>query len=294
MGPIGFIGVGAMGSAIASRLVEPYDLLITDRNPQAGSDLVERGARFVTAEEIARECAIIVLSLPGPPEVSELLMGDGGIAKSLQRGAVLIDTTTSSPVTDWDLRDALADRGIDFVDSPISGGVSRASAGTATLMVGADPEVFDRVAPVLRSVTADVFRVGPVGAGHAMKLINQLLNAANRFAAVEAVRIGEAAGLERDTIIEVINKSSGRNYTTENTYPQLLSGDGYRPQGFTVRLMDKDVRLAVELAHSVKLDVPLGDQIRNLTRSAVDRFGPNADQSQMMAEWYDDAPQERA
>jgi 3-hydroxyisobutyrate dehydrogenase-like beta-hydroxyacid dehydrogenase len=287
-GPIGFIGVGAMGSAIASRLVEPFDLLITDKNPDAGAHLVEQGAKFLTTKEIAATASIVFLSLPGPPEVEDLLLGSGRLASQLGEGSVIIDTSTSSPVSDWTLRDALAERGISFADSPISGGVSRARAGTATLMVGAEPDVFERIAGILAHVTTDVFRVGPVGAGHAMKLINQLLNAANRFAAIEAVRIGRAAGLEQDTIIEVLNKSSGRNYTTENTYPQLLSGDTYKPQGFTVRLMDKDVRLANLLADSVGLSIPLGATVKELTTRAVERFGANADQSQMMAEWYED------
>jgi len=120
-----------------------------------------------------------------------------------------------------------------------------------------------------------------------MKLVNNLLNACNRFAALEVVRLGELAGLERDVIIDVINKSSGRNYATEVTFPQLLSGDSYKPQGFTLELMLKDVGLANELAEGLGHDTPIGHLVQAFIGQAIDRFGPRADQSQMMFEWYE-------
>jgi 3-hydroxyisobutyrate dehydrogenase-like beta-hydroxyacid dehydrogenase len=286
MGPIGFIGVGAMGSSIASRLVGPYKLLVSDKNPAAAQELVEQGAALVSAEELAETCRVVFLCLPGPTNVTGLLLGKSGLVGRLTSGSVVVDMTTSTPTADAEILAALGERGVDFVDAAIAGGVRRARAGTAVLMVGAAPEVFARVQDLLLTVTSEVIHVGPVGTGHAMKLVNNLLNNCNRFAALEAVRLGEAAGLSQDVIIEVLNKSSGRNYATEYTFPQLLSGETYLPQGFTLELMLKDLQLANQLADSLGHRTPIGNLVQTFTEEAVHRFGAGADQSQMMAEWY--------
>jgi 3-hydroxyisobutyrate dehydrogenase len=219
--------------------------------------------------------------------VKDLLFGSDGLASLLASGTVIIDTTSSTPETDREVAANLGALGVTYVDSPIAGGVRRAREGTATLMVGAEPEVFAQVESLLHEVTPEVINVGPVGSGHAMKLVNNLLNACNRFAALEAIRLGVAAGMSQDVVVDVINKSSGRNYTTETTYPLLLSGDTYKPQGFTLELMLKDVRLAMDLADALGHETPIGSLVENLTQRAIERFGPAADQSQMMAEWYE-------
>jgi 3-hydroxyisobutyrate dehydrogenase-like beta-hydroxyacid dehydrogenase len=287
MDAIGFIGVGAMGSSIASRLVGGRELLVNDRNPGAATELVNQGARFATIDEIAEKCRTIFLCLPGPPQVKDLLFGSNGLASRLASGTVIIDTTSSTPEADREIVGKLGEHGVTYIDSPIAGGVRRAREGTAILMVGAEPDVFAQVQDLLHEVTSEAINVGPVGSGHAMKLVNNLLNACNRFAALETVRLGVAAGIEQDVVVDVINKASGRNYTTETTYPQLLSGDTYKPQGFTLDLMLKDVRLATELAESLGHETPVGSLVQGLTQDAIDRFGPKADQSQMMAEWYE-------
>jgi 3-hydroxyisobutyrate dehydrogenase len=284
---VGFIGVGAMGSAIAGRLLGSYELHVNDRNPAAADELVAHGATFASADEIAAGSRVVVLSLPGPAEVTGLLLGPDGLAARLAPGSVVIDTTTSTPTADAQIVAALAERGIGFVDAPIAGGVRRAKAGTAALLVGASDDVFAGIKGLLLTVTSEVIHVGPVGSGHAMKLVNNLLNNCNRFAALEAVRLGQACGIDQDTVVDVLNRSSGRNYATENTFPQLLSGGSYRPQGFTVELMRKDIHLANELADGLGHRTPIGKLVEGFAEEAIARFGPGADQSQMMAEWYE-------
>lgn len=274
-----------MGSSIASRLLG-HELLVNDRNPDTAAALVGAGARFVTLEEIAASCQTIFLCLPGPPQVDDLLFGSDGLAEKLTEGTIVIDITTGTPIADAEVASILDGHGVTYVDCPIAGGVRRAREGTALLMVGADQEVFARIEGVLGEITSDVVHCGPLGAGHAMKLVNNLLNSCNRFAALETIRLGVAAGIPQGVVVEVINKGSARNYTTENTYPQLLAGDKWKPQGFAIDLMLKDVRLANELATSLGHETPVGTLAQELTRQAIDRFGPKADQSQMMAEWY--------
>ena len=233
------------------------------------------------------------LSLPRPADVLDLLVGEGKLAALLQPGSVVIDTTTGAPTTDREIIEALSAREVDFCDAPIGGGVSRAEAGTAALMVGGSDEVFDRVKPLLLAVTEDVIHVGPAGAGHTAKLVNNLLNSCNRFAAMEAIRLGEVAGIPREVIVDVINRGSARNYATENTYPKMLMGgtpeEPYKLQNFTLQLLEKDLRLANQLAEDLHHDTPIGHLVQQFVDRAIERFGPDADQSQMMAEWYEDA-----
>jgi 3-hydroxyisobutyrate dehydrogenase len=288
MSTIGFIGLGAMGGSLAGRLVASNQLLVSDLNPAAAEGLVAQGAVLNTPREIAERCPVVFLCLPGPVNVEEALFGADGIADFLQPGAVVIDMTSSTPKVDAGIVERLSERGVEYVDSPIAGGVRRAQDGTAALMVGASDELFARVEPLLREITSQVVHVGPVGTGHAMKLVNNLLNACNRFAALETIRLGELAGIKRDKIIEVINGGSARNYATEYTYPQLLTGDTYKLQGFTLALTLKDVHLANDLAESLGHETPIGHMSEGFIQTAIDRFGANADQSQMMWEWYGD------
>ena len=282
-GRIGFIGIGAMGSAIATRLVDSYELLVNDLNPALAGPLVERGASFATADEIAERCTIVFLSLPGPDNVLGLLTGDAGLAKKLQPGTLIIDTTSSTPMVDEGLVADLSALRIAYIDAPIAGGVRRAHTGDATLMVGASDDDFERARPLLETVTREVFHVGPVGAGHAAKLVNNLLNACNRFAAIETIGLAEAYGIKQDLIVEVLNKSSGRSYVTEYTYPTLVAAD--LKQGFTLELMRKDVRLANDLAEHVGQPLRVGSLIAELMNEAVERMGGAADQTDLMTGW---------
>ena len=287
---VGFIGVGAMGSAVAGRLVDQCDLRVYDRNEAAATDLVARGAHFAAPEDIAEWCDVLFLCLPGPMNVEELMLGDGGLARRVSAGSVVVDITTSTPKVDEVVAGALAERGAHFVDSPIGGGVRRAAEGTATLMVGADDATFDIVRELLETITPTAIHVGPVGAGHAMKLVNNLLNSIHRFAALECVRLGQACGMTQDTVVNVLNESTGRNYATEYSFVQLGAGNVWKAQGFTLDLMLKDVHLANELADSLDHATPIGHLVEEFTEQAIDRFGGKADQSQLMAEWYDWRP----
>jgi 3-hydroxyisobutyrate dehydrogenase-like beta-hydroxyacid dehydrogenase len=283
---VGFIGVGAMGSAIATRLVGSTTLLVNDLNPRAAEDLIEAGATFATLDEIARSCQYVFLCLPAPKNVTDLLFDKSALADSLTAGTVVIDMTSSTPAVDDEIARRLAAKEIRFVDSPIAGGVRRARAGDATLMVGAVDEDFDTVKHLLLTVTPHVYHVGAVGTGHAMKLVNNLLNACHRFAALQCVRLAVKDGIDEAMAIAVLNSGSGRSYVTEYTFPELMRKNLL--QGFTIELMRKDVRLANELAVSLDHDLEVGRLVEKYMDEAVGRFGPQADQTEMMLAWYQD------
>lgn len=286
---IGFIGVGSMGAALAGRLVDDHALLVHDLNPAAADQLVERGAVFATPREIARACGVVFLSVPGPADVEKLVLGDDGLIEHLTPGSVVIDTTTSSPALDAILVQALAARGVEFADAGIAGGVRAVREGHGTVMVGASRDTFDRIRSLLEDITTTVFHVGSVGAGHTIKLVNNLLGYCNRFAALECVRIAEASGIDRAMAVDVINHSSGRNFTTESTYVKLWDGQRWNPMGFTLDLVRKDIGLATELADDLGCAVPISAMVRGFVDTAIERFGPKADQMRIMESWWEGA-----
>jgi 3-hydroxyisobutyrate dehydrogenase len=284
---VGFIGVGSMGSALAGRLVDTYSLHIYDLNRAAADELVEKGAIFAAPQEIARACNFVLTSLPGPTDVRDLLLAEDGLIHHLAPGSVVIDTTTGTPTMDAKIAAALGSRSIQFSDVGVAGGVRGVRAGSGTLMVGASPETYALIDVLLHCITPTVFHMGGVGGGHTIKLVNNLMNTCHRFAALEAIRLGEAGGLSRQAIIEVLNKSTGRSYITEYTFTQLLDGDTWKPQGFTIDLMRKDVGMATELAKAFAQQTPIGDLVQGFLDIAIERLGPRADLSQMMAEWHE-------
>ncbi|MGU3438234.1 NAD(P)-dependent oxidoreductase [Actinomycetes bacterium M1A6_2h] len=280
---IGFVGIGAMGSAIASRLVDTHTLLVNDLNPALATPLQERGARFVALDEIAT-CDVVFLSLPGPDNVLELLLGVGGLADKMGPGSLVVDTTSSTPIVDEGLVEKLQAQSICYIDAPIAGGVRRARDGLATLMVGASDEDFARAEPLLTMITSNVFHLGPVGAGHAAKLVNNLLNHCNRFATIEMITLAERYGIAPDVMINVLNVSSGRSYVTDYTYPEIVFPN--LKQGFTLELMRKDARLAGALADHVGQKLRVGSLVAELVDEAVGRLGGTADQTDLMQNWY--------
>jgi 3-hydroxyisobutyrate dehydrogenase len=272
-----------MGSAIASRLVDTNTLWVNDLNPALATPLEERGARFAPLDEIAT-CDVVFLSLPGPDNVLKLLLGDGGLAEKMDPGSLVIDTTSSTPIVDEGLVRDLAVKSISYIDAPIAGGVRRAYDGLATLMVGATDEDFARAEPLLNTITSNVFHLGPVGAGHAAKLVNNLLNHCNRFATVEMITLAERYGIAPDVMVDVLNVSSGRSYVTDYTYPEIVFPN--LKQGFTLELMRKDAHLAEALADHVGQKLRVGSLVAEMMDEAVERLGGSADQTDLMQKWY--------
>lgn len=282
---IGFVGVGSMGSALAGRLVESQDLFVYDKNRPSAEKLIAQGASFAVLDEMAANCEFIFTCLPAPKHLLDLYFGTDALIDKLRPGTVVIDMTTSTPSTDDVIARALTARSVDFADSPIAGGTRRVEAGQSTLMVGASPEVFAKVEPLLLIITENVKHVGAVGSGHTMKLVNNLLNACNRVAAMEAIRIATATGIPEATVLEVINQGSARNYTTEVTYPDLLSGPEPIPTNFALELYLKDVRLANEIASVHSQDNQVGKLVQNALEDAERRFGGRSDISEFTAKW---------
>lgn len=234
---VGLVGLGRMGAAMASRLVETgADVAGYDLDPA-------RGGLPHLADVAA---PVVILSLPEEKAVAAVL---ATLLPALPAGAVIADTSTLSPLAARDFAGQASARGIAYLDTPVSGGPAGAAAGTLTVMAGGEAAALAAARPVLDRVAARILHVGGPGAGQVAKLVNNLLVATHLVAAGEALRIGRLAGVEPEALLPVINAASGRSAATEVNLPRWVLPEV--ESGFTAGLMRKDVRLAMELAQAL-------------------------------------------
>jgi len=228
---VGVVGLGNMGAPMAANLVRAgYTVLVFDidvaRAERAASEI---GARAIAdLEELGRSAEAVVTMLPTGRDVHQVLLEAqaGALAAALRPGSVVIDMSSSDPVGTRALGSLLAARSLALVDAPVSGGVPRARDGTLAIMIGGEPAVIARVKPVLAALGNRLFEVGTLGCGHAMKALNNFLAATGFAAAAEAMSVGRRFGLDPAIMIDVVNVSTGRNFSTESTIKQqVLTGD---------------------------------------------------------------------
>ncbi|MGE0715044.1 MAG: NAD(P)-dependent oxidoreductase [Alphaproteobacteria bacterium] len=274
---VGYIGLGNMGGALARRLQLSIPLQVYDLNPAAVATLVAAGATAcASAREVGERSDIVLTCLQTSRQVHSVVFGADGLAEGLAPGAVIADQTTGDAFATRAMSAELAPRGIHLVDAPVSGGPPGAAAGTIAIMAGAPPELYARIEPVLRAISSNVFHTGDVGTGHVMKVANNLLAAAQRMLTHEVMCLAAKNGVAPATAVEVMQKSSGRNYTLDVTYPRhILAGKMF--QGFTLALMHKDVTLANDLAQQAGVPLFMGALVKQLYQAAIAEMGAESD-----------------
>lgn len=247
---VGFVGLGNMGGRIARRLV---DAGVSVRGFDLREDSVLATGAVPAADlaDAARGAGVVLMSLPDSRAVESVMAS--GLESAVEPGQVVVDLSTASPDSTRAISARLHERGVAYVDAGISGGASAAEAGTLTLMVGGDAAAVDRAQAVFSCFAARVFLIGPSGAGHTAKLLNNFLNAVSLSATAEVMVAARAAGLDLTILLDVLNNSSGVNFATLNRFPKIITGD-YLEGGLTNSLMLKDVTLYVELL--ARLGVP--------------------------------------
>ena len=275
---IGFIGLGNMGAALAMRLLDP-GLMVYDPDQTAMKPFVDGGA--IAAADLvamARQCDIIFACLPTSAVTESVLFGDDGMSGHMKAGQIFIDMTSGDPAMSRDQAARLKQAGIDFVDAPVSGGPRGAREGVIAIMVGGDAALYAQLLPLFGRISSNNFHAGPVGAGHALKAGNNLLNLICRMASFEVVSLLVNAGVDAGRAVDILQKSSGRNYATEITLPDnILSGKMH--QGFSMALMKKDAGLALGMAAAMAQDMPLGTSAFNALQDAINKHGDAADMS---------------
>ncbi len=272
---IGFVGLGMMGLPMAKNLVEAgYTVTVFDLDAGAIEEAQEFGASPAsTGAEVAAQSDIIITMVPDSPHVEAAIAGNGGIIEGIRAESVVIEMSTILPETGRRMAELLAEKGADFVDAPVTGGVAGAEAGSMSILVGGDAETFERTLPVLSILGGDITHMGPVGAGHTTKIANQLIGVATLAGLSEAFVLAKKSGLDMQTFYAAVKNGAGRSWALETLGPKILKGD-FSP-GFMVKHMQKDLRLAGQLADDTGTSIPTTSLIAQLYH-AVQAESPEA------------------
>ncbi len=255
---IGFIGLGLMGKPMARNLLKAgFPLVVWNRTAAKADDLVREGAKLAAnPREAAAQADVLLTIVSDPPALEDVLWGTNGALDGLRRGSVLVDSSTVTPDLERRAAAACAERGLDFLDAPVTGGTWGAEKGELVFMIGGKAEVFERVKPVLSAMGQKFFVLGPNGAGQTVKLAMNLLMAVEVDALAESLALVAAAGIPGERFVEVMQSGMGRAPVLDVKAPLMLKGEF--PASFPLRLMHKDVRLALELARQRGVTLPVG------------------------------------
>jgi 3-hydroxyisobutyrate dehydrogenase len=278
MKTIGVIGLGNMGRGMALSLKRGgFTVLGFDAAPGVAGKLEAEGvAARASIAEITRESDVLILSLPTSAVVEEVVLGEGGVAASAGPGLIVVDTTTADPNSTRKVAAALSEVKVGFVDGPVSGGPKGAATATMTMVLGGSDDDVAAVEPILAVMSAKRVHVGPVGAGHVTKIINNLLTGVHLLATSEAVRAAQAAGVDPEKLVEALNGGSGRNSSTLTNYPTWIFNSKF-DSGFTMKLMRKDVRLAMDLLRNQNINAPIAAEAGRLWAASAGTIGDAED-----------------
>lgn len=278
---IAFIGLGQMGLPMARNLIQA-GFSVRGADPADGPRLAlsaAGGAAFASAAEAAAGADIMITMLPNGRIVRDVLLG-GRAAHALAKGALVIDMSSSAPTDTVGLAADLEPLELMLIDAPVSGGVKRAVDGSLAIMAGGPAEAVERARPVLAAMGKSIFATGPIGSGHAMKALNNYVSAAGLVAACEALLVGGRFGLAPETIVDVLNASTGRNNSTEVKMKPFVISQAFN-SGFSLALMAKDLRIAADLADHLDLTLPQIQSVATLWEDAKEGLGLQADHTEI-------------
>jgi 3-hydroxyisobutyrate dehydrogenase len=273
-----FLGLGAIGWPMAAQVARRHELTVWNRTRSRAVAFAaeHRSKAAATPAEAAAGAEVVLTCLPTSADVEALLAGDHGLEAGLGEGALLLDCTSGDPATSRRIAARLGARGVAFADAPVSGGTNGAESGTLTVIVGADEATFARAEPVLQAFGRRVEHLGPVGAGHAMKAVNNALLAVNIRAFAEGFAALVKAGIPARRALDVLNSSSGRSFVSESLVPDRVLTGAFPPT-FRLALLEKDVGIALGLLKETGVDGALLRRARELFREARTALGEQAD-----------------
>src|SRR3954463_5688056 len=280
MTTVAFLGLGAIGRPMAARLAAAPDISLAVWNrtaERARAFAAETGARHAaTPADAARGADVAITCFPVSADVDAVLDGDDGLLVGLARGALLVDCTSGDPATSRRIAARLADKGVGFLDAPVSGGTIGAEQGMLTVMVGGDAALLERVKPVLATFGKKIVHCGDVGAGDALKAVNNALLAIHVWSTAEGLAALAKAGVAADVALDVINASSGRSNASMNLFPERVLTRAF-PRTFRLALLDKDARIAAQIARDEHVPAPLMQLAADLCTLSHHELGEEAD-----------------
>ena len=282
---IGLIGLGLMGRPMGMNLLKAgFPLTVWNRTPARAQELVAAGAHLAASpSELAARSELVISIVSDPPALEEVFWGADGAMQSFQRGSIYMDSSTVSPDLVRKIAAACAEREVRFLDAPVTGGDWGAKKGELLFMVGGDAQTLKDVEPVLRVLGKKWFHLGPNGAGQTIKLAMNLILALQVDALAEALALVTGAGLEGEKLVEVLQSSMARSGVLDVKAPNLLKGE-YTPS-FPLRLMHKDLRLALELAKEKHVELPAAAAAYKTYSAVKDAAKEDLDYSAVMKFW---------
>ena len=289
MAVVGFVGVGRMGGPMASRLLDAgYELCIYDVSAEAMKPFAARGAQIAASPaEVASQAEIVLVSLPTPDIVREVALGGNAGIINGSKVRLMIDLSTTGPGVAAEVAGKLAERQIGWVNSPVSGGMTGAKAGTLAVMVSCPKKTFGEIEPMMKTFGKLFFAGEKPGMAQTAKLANNLLAATAMVATSEVMAMGVKAGLDPKVLIDIINASSGRNSATQDKFPRAILPRTF-DFGFATGLSYKDVRLCVEEAEAMGVPMVVGGAVREMLAITRARFGADSDFThiaKLLEEW---------
>jgi len=287
---IGFIGLGVMGAPMARHLARAgHRLTLHDADAALArglaSELGSAAHALDTPAALAEGCDVVITMLPNGQVVQQVTLGEQGLVHGLKPGTLLLDTSSAEPWLTQATAAALAERGVAMVDAPVSGAQWGAQQANLVFMVGGEAADLQRVRPLLDLMGRAVFHVGALGAGHAMKCINNLITAVTFSATMEGLVIGKRFGLDPAAMVDVLDESTGSSWITKNHIRQRVLSRSF-DDPFKLDLMLKDMGIALQLAHDAQLPLPLSGLSQQLWRGAALAAGPGASVSEL-ARWIE-------
>lgn len=280
---IGFIGLGMMGAPMVQCLINAgFELHVEDVDASRAESLAAETGAHRLREDAVASLDVLITMLPSSTIVESALLGDGagGWVSQLSKGATIIDMSSSEPERSRRLGVVLEERGLAYLDAPVSGGVKKAIEGTLAILVGGREEILARCKPILEAMGKSILHIGSAGSGHAAKALNNYVSAVGLAATVEALLVAQRFGIEPDVMTDVLNASSGRSNTSENKVKQFML-TGTFSSGFALQLMNKDLKIARALAQSVGYPMTLGMTCVTMWDEAAQRSTPATDHTEM-------------
>ena len=283
---IGFIGLGIMGKPMAKNLLKAgYELVVSDINKSAVEELKELGAASAnSAAEVASKTKKIITMLPNSPEVKEVALGKSGLIEGATQGSVLIDMSSIAPLASKEIAAALAEKGVEMLDAPVSGGEPKAIEGTIAVMVGGKKEVFVANYDLMKAMAGSVVYVGEIGAGNTAKLCNQIVVALNIAAVSEALVLAKKAGVSPDLVYQAIRGGLAGSTVMDAKAPMMMDRN-YKP-GFRIDLHIKDLNNVLETSRIVGVPLPLASQVMEIMQ-AIKQDGCGVEDHASIVKFYE-------
>ncbi len=281
---IGFIGIGVMGASMATHLLEAgYQLTVFNRTREKANPLIEKGARWAeTPAELAAESDIVFTIVGYPEDVEQVYFGEKGVLAG-KKGGYVIDMTTSSPKLAQKLYEEAKKKGIAALDAPVSGGDIGARNGSLVIMVGGDRTAFDAVKPVFEIIGRTIRYFGAAGSGQFTKMANQIAIASTMLGVCEAISFAEKAGLDTTEVLETISGGAAASWSLSNLAPRMIRGDD--SPGFFIKHFIKDMRIALDAAEEMHLDLP-GLSLAKRLYDEIAARGMEDCGTQALIHWY--------